>query len=523
MARIRGDIRRLEALLQAWEPQIREAFIAAVMSTRRGIDVRALEAALEARDIGRAVELLRVNQALLFPLEAAISGTYVAGGQMIAAGAPAGAAVFGFDGRHFRAEAWVRQNVGGLITGIIDDQRETVVAAVRDVIERQLAAGLAPRQAALDITGRVNRATGMREGGILGLDGPRAERLRIVTEAMRTPEGVRGLVIERRDGTLAMRYQVNKATELRILRAHRAGEALSAGDQALSARQYGNALLQARGQTIARTESITALRAGRHEGIQQAIEQGAIDRERVKRVWDATMDARTRPDHRAMHGTAVEDMDAPFVLPDGSRMMYPGDTSMGASAEQTINCRCFERFEVDWLRGDEQPGGANDGGAAAQASDPSSDRAFDIEDYDVVGREGDFTYAENRIPAYTEHDTSGVMESYRHDQEIAATFREMAIDNEVVFGEREIQLSDLTSFQSTVRLENLRPILENFDLEKFVGADPATVFILPDGQYVLRDGNHRINAALANRVQSATFQTIQFVPRSGRMPGYDTR
>jgi hypothetical protein len=51
-----------------------------------------------------------------------------------------------------------------------------------------------------------------------------------------------------------------------------------------------------------------------------------------------------------MHNEGVDGMTAPFVLPDGSRMMYPGDTSLGADAGQTINCRCVERFEVDWLR-----------------------------------------------------------------------------------------------------------------------------------------------------------------------------
>jgi hypothetical protein len=32
--------------------------------------------------------------------------------------------------------------------------------------------------------------------------------------------------------------------------------------------------------------------------------------------------------------------DEPFVLPDGSKMMFPADISLGAPPEQTINCRC---------------------------------------------------------------------------------------------------------------------------------------------------------------------------------------
>jgi hypothetical protein len=345
MARLRGDLTRLDALLAQYEARIRDAFIAAILSARRAIDVRALEAALEAQDISRAVELLRMNQALLFPLESALAAAYVAGGQMVAAGAPMTALVFGFDGRHPRAEQWTRNHVGTLITNIVQEQ----VELTRQVIERQLIAGISPRDAALDIVGRVNLATGRREGGLYGLDIPRANRLAAVVDGMKTPEGVRSLVIDGEGGP-RVKYKVNPATEQRILRAYRDGTAVSPADRAISARQYENMLLKARGETIARTESITALRAGRREGIEQAIEQGAIQSSRIKRRWNATMDARTRPDHEAMHRREIEGMEAPWVLPDGSRMMFPGDTSLGAAADQTINCRCYEEFVVDWLR-----------------------------------------------------------------------------------------------------------------------------------------------------------------------------
>ena len=55
--------------------------------------------------------------------------------------------------------------------------------------------------------------------------------------------------------------------------------------------------------------------------------------------WVATMDSRTREDHLAMDGVEVP-QDEPFVLPDGSKMMFPGDISMGADVSQVVNCRC---------------------------------------------------------------------------------------------------------------------------------------------------------------------------------------
>lgn len=55
--------------------------------------------------------------------------------------------------------------------------------------------------------------------------------------------------------------------------------------------------------------------------------------------WVATTDGRVREDHLAMNGVEVP-QDEPFVLPDGSKMMFPADISMGADASQVINCRC---------------------------------------------------------------------------------------------------------------------------------------------------------------------------------------
>ena len=59
----------------------------------------------------------------------------------------------------------------------------------------------------------------------------------------------------------------------------------------------------------------------------------------MEKVWVATHDDRTRDDHLAMDGVAVPN-DEPFVLPDGTQMMFPGDISLGAGANQVCNCRC---------------------------------------------------------------------------------------------------------------------------------------------------------------------------------------
>ena len=335
MTQLRGDVPRLMGLLRKYEPRVRDAFMAAILAARSSVNLAEVEAALSSGNLQRAVDLLTLDQALLFPLDLALVEAYVAGGQMIAQGAPARAGIFGFDGRHVRAEEWARKYVGALVREIVADQR----VMLRQTIEAQIVAGRNPRAIAREITGRVDRLTQRRTGGYIGLTEHQArvaERARAELASLDPAYFQRKLRDRRFDPT--------------VRKAIAEGKPLPTAMVDKIAGRYRDGLLRNRGETIARTESITALRAGRREGIMQAVEQGVIRSDRLKRVWDATLDKRTRPEHAAQDGQAVEGMDAPHVLRDGSRMMYPGDASLGAPAAQTIQCRCFERFDVDWLR-----------------------------------------------------------------------------------------------------------------------------------------------------------------------------
>ena len=85
--------------------------------------------------------------------------------------------------------------------------------------------------------------------------------------------------------------------------------------------------------------------------------------------WVATTDGRVREDHLAMNGVEVP-QDEPFVLPDGSKMMFPADISLGADVSQVVNCRCtmiefrketqkedFSKEEKDAIKGWSAKGG----------------------------------------------------------------------------------------------------------------------------------------------------------------------
>jgi HK97 family phage portal protein len=82
-------------------------------------------------------------------------------------------------------------------------------------------------------------------------------------------------------------------------------------------------------QTIVATEVAAANNYGSHEAAL------ASDLS-LNKVWLATPDGHTRPDHRAADGQTVG-MDEPFEV-GGQQLMYPGDISLGAGAEEIVNC-----------------------------------------------------------------------------------------------------------------------------------------------------------------------------------------
>ncbi|MBA4543985.1 hypothetical protein H1164_13935 [Thermoactinomyces daqus] len=87
-----------------------------------------------------------------------------------------------------------------------------------------------------------------------------------------------------------------------------------------------------RAKTIARTEMISAARAGQFYADKQS---GIV----VGKEWFAAhQPERTRPWHLEADGQ-IKQLDEPFVV-NGEKLMFPGDTSLGATADNIVNCRC---------------------------------------------------------------------------------------------------------------------------------------------------------------------------------------
>lgn len=84
----------------------------------------------------------------------------------------------------------------------------------------------------------------------------------------------------------------------------------------------------------ARTAITAAENGGRTASYRQASAMGV----KVLREWLATHDGRTRHEHGVADGQIVG-VDEPFVV-GGEKLMFPGDSSFGASGWNIYNCRC---------------------------------------------------------------------------------------------------------------------------------------------------------------------------------------
>lgn len=328
-------------LIDQFTPIIRKAFFSALSDITDEVVLNNVIDAINSGDVNAAFEALGVNRAAMRPLETAIEQAFETGGMLSADYVPrVGGVKFRFDVRNSRAEAWLRDHSSKLITSISDDIR----GAARDLLQIGLQDGRNPRNVALDLVGRIG-PNGRRTGGIIGLTNQQANW---VTNARR----------ELSDPLTASRWfsrmRRDKRFDSLVQRSIDKGLPLDADTINRLVSKYSDSLLQLRGETIARTEALQSLNQAQHMAFQQAIDEGAINQSNVKRYWDSSGDARVRDSHRAMEGQEVG-TNEPFATPGGFKMMFPGDSSLGAPASEIINCRCVVRTRIDFLADGVEP------------------------------------------------------------------------------------------------------------------------------------------------------------------------
>lgn len=333
--------RNLIDLLDELAPGVRDAFIESMARITSSVQIAALEDAIRRGDTTAVLEIIRMDAEFFAPLDRAIRGAYEAGGDQVMAelqrmARGQGFQVSGFFGENDPAVArWLADQSSRRIVEITGDKREIIRQALEAAAER----GTSPRNAALDLVGRVSKATGRREGGLIGLT---------EQQAGWADKALQELL----DGDA--NYFTRKARDRRfdrtVAKAILEGRGVPVEQARRIVSRYRDGLLRYRGETIARTELLGSLHHSQAEALAQMVRRENLRPDAVTEEWDAANDSATRQSHRAMDGQKRQ-AGQPFVTGAGYLMRYPGDSSLGAPVKEIANCRCHVRIRVDFISG----------------------------------------------------------------------------------------------------------------------------------------------------------------------------
>lgn len=337
------NARQKAILIESLRPAIKTGFDTAIGRVRLLARLSAVEGAITEGSLADVIRALGVSEArYLLDFVEGVREAYRAAGQAYMDKFPArvvGGARYPaiFDINNPKAERFLRDYAAKKLTGeIMADQRK----AIRRTLEAGMARGDNPKTIALNLVGRIDRATGQRSGGVVGL----TDQFSLSVERARA-ELLSG------DPARMRAYKTRARRDARfdalVDRAIAAGKPVAAADVERVMARYSDRLLQLRGETIARTETQRAVGHAHLRSLEQAVEDGVLQKEQIRRVWRSSgADGQTRDTHLSMDGEGVG-LDEPFELPGGA-VMFPGDDSLGADPSETINCRCRVEEDIRW-------------------------------------------------------------------------------------------------------------------------------------------------------------------------------
>lgn len=332
-------------LIDGLEPSVQQAFLDCVQEITNSIVLGRVISALEVGDIQGALDALNIDGVAFAPLAEALALAYGQGGRLAISLLPVvrdvtgGRALVRWDMRNPRAEQWLREYSSNLITYVSEETK--VAARVR--IEEGYSRGDGPRTIALSLSGKTDKATGNRTGGLIGMSEPQAQ----AAENMRTrllsgdPDEMRKV--------FAMKTR-DKRYDPTIRKAIAEGKPIPPAVAEKMVSRYAAKAIKLRGEVIARTETGTAVMTARAEAVRQAMEAAGMSEEDVTKVWRSAADRRVRHTHAILNGNRVQGFSQPFRSVSGALMRWPMDRGLGAGASEVVSCRCDIDYRFDFTR-----------------------------------------------------------------------------------------------------------------------------------------------------------------------------
>lgn len=300
----------MDALLTAVERQLGASWRQVVDSLRDQNSLDDIAARLRVGDIDGAVRGVQ-DAAASFATD--LHAAYVDAGKATSAYVDSEVdAVVRFDQVNQRAVNWATRNKMDLVREVTQEQRDLV----RQVIVDGTRGGDNPL-----IVARTLRQS-------LGLTAQQAQIVENYRKALEAGDWSNALGRELSDGR----------SDRSVTAAQSSGKAMTQAQIDTAVDRYRTKMVNLRADTIARTEGLRAVHQGAEEALQQAVDNGDVDKDDIVRSWHhANVGKNSRPGHKAMNGQKRKLGEA-FETGDGVAIKYPGDPDAGP--EQVLNCRC---------------------------------------------------------------------------------------------------------------------------------------------------------------------------------------
>lgn len=332
----------LSAIEAKYGPAVMRAFRSAINDITSSVTVSRVTAAITNGDLVRAVELLNIDNGAFSALQSELVAAYNESATISTAATkfryPDGTrSVIRWDVGNEEAAAYARTTSAQRITALSDDLKATA----RNVIQQGLTEGQGPNKIALDLVGRT-QINGTRSGGFIGLNGPQERAVQGMRARLQSgdPRQMRYLLtLERR----------NRNLDGIINRAIASGTPPSVADIEKVTAAYKNRLLGLRGETIARTEVQNAVARARFDATNVGLNTAGVPDWAVSKTWrHGGGGENPRSSHEGISGTTVQGLNTPFIMSDGTQLLFPHDGSLGAGAKHLANCTCYYNIDIDY-------------------------------------------------------------------------------------------------------------------------------------------------------------------------------
>lgn len=329
-------ISKIEQLYALKIPEIRDLFIESIQNVVDQAKIDEMIKAIENNDIDGLYKASGFTPAMLNSFLDGVESVYKSSADILINSWPKNFR-YVFNIRNEKVEEDLKTFSSNFVQNITEEVKENLRFALSDGIAR----GNNPRQTALDIVGRINSVTKKREGGLIGLS----------TNQVRWVSNVRKYLETLNEDYLKLGLR-DKRFDSIVKKAIAEGKKLNKDEIEKLVTAYEKKALKYRADSISRTETIQSINRSERAAIEQSIDEGYLKSEQVKKWWDDTGDGRTRLTHLELGKKYNKEnmiaFDEPFITSTGDKLMYPGDTSLGASAREIIHCRCKAVYDVNF-------------------------------------------------------------------------------------------------------------------------------------------------------------------------------